>query len=498
MNTTPKIEVENLGPIADLAFTMERPGVTVLTAPNGAGKSILLDSLATAAGGKGKLPLRDNAKRGSLAAFGARVTIGSKTTHKGEFEAVHLEGRFDLAELVDPGMKSDVAADARRIKALIHLLEVRADPDLFRNDPAFGDFHAIVKPASLEADDPVEMARRVKADYDEHARIEEANAEQAIGMARAAEDAAGDIDVTLPHDEVELRAAYNAARDEWQRKTAERKAWVDLREKAVAAQDRLTAASQTVDLAGAQTAHEVAAEEDRVRRAAVDELTGQLDAANAAATAASNRLESAAATLQSVESAAGIISAARAEVAAFNDQAETTAEHVASAEEASNVAAAVMDQGTRIRSALTHKQTADGHRAKAKASRALAEQLRASAAATDDVLSRAINCPALAVRMVAGQQRLVVTDHRRREDVGQLPYSELSHGERWRVAIDLAADQVGKGGLVVVKQEAWEGLDSEARAAIHEHATERGVYVLTAEASQDGDRTMRTGAYAAK
>jgi glycogen operon protein len=50
--------------------------VTVLVAPNGSGKSILLDAVQTAAIGTGKLPLRDRTKKGMFSAFGAVITIG--------------------------------------------------------------------------------------------------------------------------------------------------------------------------------------------------------------------------------------------------------------------------------------------------------------------------------------------------------------------------------------------------------------------------------------
>ncbi len=492
MAIAPTIEVKNLGPIADLAFSLPAPGVTVLRAPNGSGKSILLDGVATAAAGKGKLPLKDNATRGHLAAFGAKVSIGKTTRHNGEFDAVNLEGRFDLALLVDPGIKSPDAADAKRIKALIHLLEVKADPSLFSDDEAFdaAEFAEIVKPESLEADDPVEMARRIKADYDERARIEEAHAEQAIGQARSAEEAAGQVDITQPHDEVELRAAYNQRRDEWQRLRLQRMQWISLRERAAAAHERLTAAEQTVDVETAQTAHFEAEEATASAADEVDRLRKLLETAERKHTDALHTAASTKQILDAVRRSASLIEAARAEVALFEDADEVTPEAVAAAQERADDAAGAMDAGSRIRQALEQQATADQHRQRAKECRERAERIRATGGATEDVLSRAINCDALAVRSVGGATRLVVTNHPRRDEVGQLPYSELSHGERWRIAIDLAADRVGEGGLIVVPQEAWEGLDGDARRAVHEHAAMRGVYALAAEASQNGQRGM--------
>jgi hypothetical protein len=73
-------------------------------------------------------------------------------------------------------------------------------------------------------------------------------------------------------------------------------------------------------------------------------------------------------------------------------------------------------------------------------------------------------------------------------DTGRGPtyYAELSEGERWKMALDIAVQAVGQGGLIVVPQAAWEGLDPVNRSLIATHAKSSGVVVVTAEAD-DGD-----------
>ena len=156
------ISAENLGPIANLEFALNSPGVTVLVAPNGSGKTILLEAVQAAARGEGKLPLRDRTRKGKVEAFGAIITIGGTCRHTGGFEVSNLEGRFDLAGLVDPRIKTPSAADRSRIKALVSLTGVTASPTMFRNHEAFEDFDTVVTSASLETDDPVEMASKIK------------------------------------------------------------------------------------------------------------------------------------------------------------------------------------------------------------------------------------------------------------------------------------------------------------------------------------------------
>jgi len=105
------------------------------------------------------------------------------------------------------------------------------------------------------------------------------------------------------------------------------------------------------------------------------------------------------------------------------------------------------------------------------------ESLRKDAETVDTALASLVACPDLSV--VDG--RLVTETVR-----GITPFGELSEGERWALALRIAAEQVGEHGLIVVPQEAWEGLDADNRTAIDTLARELRVVVLTAEAYRPG------------
>lgn len=75
------------------------------------------------------------------------------------------------------------------------------------------------------------------------------------------------------------------------------------------------------------------------------------------------------------------------------------------------------------------------------------------------------------------------------DDRGVTPYAELSAGERWRIALDVAVGALPSHGVLTVPQEAWEGLDPENRRLVAEHVRDRGVVLLTAEASEDDEVT---------
>jgi len=103
--------------------------------------------------------------------------------------------------------------------------------------------------------------------------------------------------------------------------------------------------------------------------------------------------------------------------------------------------------------------------------------LRHAAWGTDEVLTGLVSRVTKRLRVENGR---LVTD----TDRGAEPFGELSPGERWRIALEIAAEQVGKGGLVTVPQEAWEALDPLNRAEIAEIARSVGVVIITAEADE--------------
>ncbi len=52
------------------------------------------------------------------------------------------------------------------------------------------------------------------------------------------------------------------------------------------------------------------------------------------------------------------------------------------------------------------------------------------------------------------------------------------------MALDVGVKEVGRGGVLAIPQDAWEGLDPENRSIIDSHARSIGVVVLTAEAAE--------------
>lgn len=479
-NTT--ITAENLGPIANFEFTPRKHGVTVLVAPNGSGKSILLEAVQTAAIGTGKLPLRDRTKKGTFSAFGAVITIGGTCRHTGGFEVTNLEGRFDLAMLVDPGLKSPAAADNTRIKALVSLTGVEASVNLFKSHEAFVDFDNVVTTTAVETDDLVLMAGKIKKAYDDAALLQERYAENQTGQATALIPPA-DLDLEAESDAAVLQTAYNEARDERTRLEEQERSAKNSSKSLAESQELLN----KLNADGLQRDHDARTEEIRlaeqaisVKRNRIAALEQEIRDLSAEITHCNSVIDSCKGHLKTIAVNINLVNAAKATMAksavAMPDPAvvQEAIDALAAAERA-------VENGMKIRSALASQAKRTSHLQTAKEAKLKAIKYREAAKASDDVLSASIKCPQLRVESDGKAARLV-TDTDRGKSIA---YHDLSEGERWAVAIDIAADQVGPDGLVVISQVGWEGIDGRNRINIDHRATERKIFILTAEAAAD-------------
>lgn len=476
------IEIENCGPIGHLQFSLEDYGVTTLVAPNACGKSTALQAVQTAARGDGKLPLKDRTKRGKVEAFGAKITIGGTTRHTGEFEVTNLEGRFDIGALIDPKIKTPAAADAARIKALIALTGVKADTTLFKSHEAFEDFGTVVTVDCMETDDLVEMARRIKAKYDQAARMAEAEADREDGHA-AGLAVAEDVDLKAEFREDVLQAAYDAARDEVTKLKSAAEQFAKSTTDIAAANELLSKLQEESTFPVDEIKSQIDQHLELLERA--EQTTSELEVSLANAKQLVKDTQAGVSLWQ--ERQAGetrrlsAIEQATRIVTACQQAAEPSMAATQAAELKLTQAKAAVDQGSIIRQAKRSAARAESHRSLASKAREKAARLRNAGRATDEVLSGAIHCDRLRVESDGTAARLVA-------DTGRgdsIPYHELSDGERGEIAVDIGAAQVGEGGLLVVAQPVWEGLDGENRLRIHEKACSRKVYVLTAEATED-------------
>jgi hypothetical protein len=151
------------------------------------------------------------------------------------------------------------------------------------------------------------------------------------------------------------------------------------------------------------------------------------------------------------------------------------------AKAAMELASKAIEKGAIIRQAKLDAKKAQEHRRNAKTSAQTAIKYRDAAKATDIVLSDSIQSKYLRVESDGKATRLFTNTSER----GRTLYHELSDGQKYKIAIDIGADQVGEGGLLTVDQPGWEGIDADNRIAIHAHAIQRGVHIWVLEASRE-------------
>lgn len=490
-----QIELTDLGPIASLTIPIPAEGgCVVLTGRNGSGKSTALEAIRAAVGGKTRLSARDGSAKGRIEAFGATVTVAASQRRKGEAEVVSLEGRGDVAALVDPGIASPEAADAARVRAIVALsgreVTEAAFHGLLAGAEEWAEIVGAVKPG-----DPLEMAGTIKRAIEAAARKAEKQAEDASALASSLLGQNEGLDLSTPCDAGQLAETYTFAREA----LAEARATVEPRRaKYAAILDAARRASAlmppTVDLDAEEGRLTAALTASRGALQVVDDQRMDTEVLLAELDTKKRELETRLAHAK--ERAAIIASDIRAEVAELDAIAVKKTERdrlLALAAEplpddpstdgtlevlAVNVADAkrAMEAGGAVREALGRQRKAEDLVAKRNTIAKRAERLRDAAAGVDKVLTSLVADLCREIRIEGGR---LVTDTRR----GRTLFADLSHGERWRLALEFAIGAVGRGGVLVCPQEAWEGLDPRNRAAVAEQLRGTGVVMFTAACS---------------
>lgn len=477
------VEIENVGAIRELRIPVpDDGGVVVLRGPNGIGKTTALDAVSALTSREKPPGLRDGAKRGRIEGLGATISVGLSSRRSGELEVQTLEGRLDVSDLVDPGIASVEAADAKRIRALVAVSGVQASSETFADLVPGGsdEIESMVPERILGSGDVLDIAGSVKRGLERKARDIETQAENVEGRAKTLAAQAGEVSADEPHDAEQLQADFEDAVRRQQELQAAEAAWHKARATVEECEAAMVAGAEAVDIeALREQSKQLAARFD-----AQQKLLAELEA----------RLNEVRADLQQTRNDIRLVdqqmTAARLDrerVAALRkmlDEAKVVpavdASQVESARLCVEMARKAVERGAVVREALGRKAAAESAFTEVRRLRHESEKLRANAAATDSILSdlvASLGVP-LSVKVIDGKTRLVTNTER-----GVTPFAELSAGERWRMALDIAIEAVGPRGLLVIRQEAWEGLDPSNREQIAEHCRDRRAVLLTAEAT---------------
>lgn len=489
------ITAENIGPVPKCVIELpDDGGVVELLGRNGQGKSQLLNATERLLGvGKTTVTNRDSTIRGSLEGLGVRLSVSKGGTRRtGDLEVVGLEHRLDLATFIDPQIDNPESADRKRIAALMALSGVTADSTRFHRLTGGSEKFATLVDAKVEKmTDVVEIAKQVKADLERAARSLESQADRELGEAKGAAGTTEGLDMEAETDPVKLNAARDAA-------VATLTALTTTRDNAQTQQDAVALARRQLEQASKKqvvTSAEASMLLDTAKLSAEqagknvltinEEMTAlqrRLDAAIAERDNLNAEVQRAEERLTEAKNHEQTLDQLRDQIASALDVAVPSDEEIAAAQAAADHAKEAVDTGAVVRAARRNKATADKHLSKADELQKQALAMRDAARATDEVLSELVNAPGLSV----DGGRLVVKHPRR----GETYFAELSMGERTRIAMDLGAARVGKGGFLVLPQEFWESLDPGNRDEVHAYAKRIGVTVITARAAQGEIRSQ--------
>lgn len=468
----PDITLTNIGPMARTTIPIPPTGgVTVLRGRNGAGKSIALDAIAATLSGNGKPPLKDLATRGEVCAFGATLTVGKSIRRRGELEVALLEGRISIADLVDPQIIDPARADAARIRALISLSGAAFSADDFTGFPALA-----LDGIDL-AGDPLTVIAAVRNRLNQLAVASEKCAASEQASARALRDSVGDADpVASFPDPDELNARLEAA---IRHEAALQQAAQDAEARQARAESAKAVLSSMESANPLQVNERLQSAQQRlkIRFEERKKLEDQLEIALEMEAVATSDVREWSQRLEAASKQAALADQLQAQITAASPGPSPV--DLESAQGAVDLARIMIDTAAAARRAADTLAKADAHEAEAETHAAEAVAARRWAKYTDELLSEQVatvaGCP-----LTVADGRLVTNTRR-----GPTYYAELSAGERWRMAMDIAIAAVGDRGLIVIPQEAWEGLDTANRGAIHSQAQSAGVTVLTAECSDD-------------
>ena len=434
------IEIKNIGPIASVTIPVpEAGGVVVLTGRNGSGKSHALEAVSAATTGKGKPPLKDMAKSGVVSVPGVTMTVGRSVRRQGELQVETLEGRLSIADLVDPGFVDPERADAKRIKALVGLSKA---------DISEGDLHGFPENLTkdLSLDDPVsamsELRKRLNIGANEYEKFSEKDAAAATAILESLVDVDNHIDPTAAQERV---TAAIRALDALQNQV----------ELAEAAKVRIDAALgrlaelPAVDLDKALQEAARLEVETAQKKASAIELKARYESALADYKQSAEDFRIAGAHYDSKSEQSKL----RAELERQIQEAHVeppSADELAAAVAELESAKAAQAQAAQQQVMAQQRERADALALTAQEYADEAKELREKAKQTDEVLSEIVaEIPACPLRVIDGR---LVTNTKR----GATFYADLSAGERWRIALDIAIQAVGTSGLLVIPQEAWE------------------------------------------
>lgn len=466
------VEMKSVGPITNIVFDLPKGGggVKILKGTSGTGKTTAIRALSGLLGDKESLAgltPHDGDTTGEVTGLGRSVKIGKRSTSSGAVAVPTLGGRMDIATLVEPKVADAAARQKARVRCLISIGGNKLTPADLLGD-RYDEFKGEIDIDDIaSADDPVAMADKLKRALDSVALEQERAGERLAGMAMAKRQEAGDV------DQLQSALDYQDALEN------SRKASGELQ----AAELQVTR-FRSISEANAKIEEQI---NQLSRGAAVDSVDMELRITEAEQLVESlqRRLDAAQKLLESLLQQKKAAKERKAMLEKLSSQIadpgvcpseETLAQLRANELKAIEMMNAAATVGQR-RGALRESVVLQGE--------------------SVDLANRAIDIRKFAQEVIARAQKalpegpiqikdgLLVVRHEGRKK--EVPFEELSTGQKWRVALQYAIRSVGEGGVIPLCQEAWQSLGPELKQEIAEICREACVYLISASVEDGGE-----------
>ena len=507
---TEKITLTNIAKVRNL--TIENPdggGAIVLKGRNGIGKTTTLTAIEAVVNHNAKPVVTHGEPKGTVDAFGVTLHVGKQTRRSGELEVAALDGKLSISDLIDPGINDREIADQHRLRALVSI--ITPNPDQVRSlvESMVGECSDVADAKWYGMGDPVEIVSYIKRKFEARAREFESKAEKLQAEVKRHTLNAGE----RPHEPepidavraeltaaIEARASLTQAHVAWERRqqtASQTMAQVEELQANIDAMfipdDAMHVLSQAVldcrtNLEQKQaTVAELRTDVEQleIKLAALrNQLSLQENCADVAddqlRVAVKNEFESAemmAKHNQAVESLAVLTQQLNTpDPCPLNYETLSQADQRCLQAEASIAAHAAATKAWE-----SHKQ-AVAERANATALESQADHARAAAASVEQALTTLVKNHMDS--LVVDNGRLYLAEGERRT-----LFDELSAGQRARIAVEIGLKVVGERGVIVLRQEIWEGLDPINRAELDQVAKHHHAWIITAMATADEQLT---------
>lgn len=464
-----KVKIQSVQAIRFLEFNMEEGtgGVMVFRGPNGAGKTTALGCLSALLGQKVNLQPTEGAPKGTIEGFGVTKTVASKTSTKGEANAISLEGRFDFSDLVAPPIKDPIARNKSRIRALVGLTAKSCNANdfaqLFDSPEQFKS--AVPESAVRGVTDPIELADIVKKMAEAKARDLELKVEDHTSRWQVAvEQSKGAKADAPPVGVAALAAAYSEAKQ----KLSVAEAAIQANARAVEHNTKVCAMLEKhIATKPSKSAEEIGEKLKQFKKTVAD-LEAQLLVAR-----------------KTVEQLQGSFDAAidwADRLAELDDSMLVLSDDIPSVdlleiEERRSLKA--LEGAEEIKQRYESAVKAAQYAASIQANGEAAKKLRAISASTGKVITKMLpqSCP-----LQVNESGMLGVQHEGRGHWVEI--DQLSEGERWEVGMSVAIESVGEGGIIPLRQEAWQSLDQESKALVAKQCQAAKVWVLTGEVAE--------------